>query len=166
LSLTNAETALGKAAIIAKNVMAAKEMIIEAKKTLAFSQSAVANSLTAVAEGTAKTAKIGFPQNIPMLIAYAAQAAGIIGSVRNAVKSSKGSVSVPDVNVAAATQRAMPETESQSPAFNIVGSSGSNQIAEALAGSNNRPIKTYVVAGDVTTAQEMDRKTVQSASLG
>ena len=166
LSLTNAETALGKAAIIAKNVMAAKEMIIEAKKTLAFSKSAVANSLTAVAEGTAKTAKIGFPQNIPMLIAYAAQAAGIIGSVRNAVKGAKGSVPVPDVDVAAATQRGVPEAESQSPAFNIVGATGSNQIAEAIAGANTRPVKTYVVAGDVTTAQEMERKTVQSASLG
>ena len=165
LALTNAETALGKAAIIAKNVMAAKEMIIEAKKTLAFSKSAVANSLTAVAEGTAKTAKIGFPQNIPMLIAYAAQAVGIIGAVKSAVKGAKGSVPVPDVDVAAVTQRGAP-AESQSPAFNIVGATSGNQIAEAIAGQNSQPIKTYVVAGDVTTAQEMERKTVQGASLG
>ena len=165
LALTNAETALGKAAIIAKNVMAAKEMIIEAKKTLAFSKSAVANSLTAVAEGTAKTAKIGFPQNIPMLIAYAAQAVGIIGAVKSAVKGAKGSVPVPDVDVAAVTQRGAP-AENQSPAFNIVGATSGNQIAEAIAGQNSQPIKTYVVAGDVTTAQEMERKTVQGASLG
>lgn len=164
LALTNAETALGKAAIIAKNVMAAREMIIEAKKTLAFSKSAVANSLTAVAEGTAKTAKIGFPQNIPMLIGYAAQAVGIIGAVKSAVKGAKGSVPVPDANIAAVTQRGAPAE--QSPAFNIVGATGSNQIAEAIAGQNSQPIKTYVVAGDVTTAQEMERKTVQGASLG
>lgn len=163
LSITNAETALGKAALIAKQVQNAKELILEAKKTLAFSKSAVANSLTAVAEGTAKTAKIGFPQNIPMLIAYAAQAVGIIGAIKKAAKSSSASAGAATEVAQVAAVRA---DESQSPAFNIVGGTGTNQIADAIAQGQRTPQRAYVVSGDVSTAQELERKTVQGASLG
>jgi hypothetical protein len=45
--------------------------------------------VVAVAEGTAQTAKIGFPQNIPMLIGYAAQAVAIIAAIRSAVRGAK-----------------------------------------------------------------------------
>lgn len=166
VAIFGAESALGKAALVAKQVQNAKELIMEAKKTITFASQAGTRSAVAVAEGAGNTAKIGFPQNIPFLIGYAAQAVGIISSIRSAVKSAKGSASGLSDNVAqAASQRGAP-AESQSPAFNIVGATGSNQIAEAIAGQNSQPIKTYVVAGDVTTAQEMERKTVQGASLG
>ena len=52
------------------------------------------------------------------------------------------------------------------PAFNIVGATGTNQIADAIAESTNKPQRAYVVSGDVSTAQELERKTVQGASLG
>ena len=166
VAIFGAESALGKAALVAKQVQNAKELIMEAKKTITFASQAGTRSAVAVAEGAGNTAKIGFPQNIPFLIGYAAQAVGIISSIKSAVKSAKGSASGLSDNVAqAASQRGAP-AESQSPAFNIVGATGSNQIAEAIAGQNSQPIKTYVVAGDVTTAQEMERKTVQGASLG
>ena len=53
----------------------------------------------------------------------------------------------------------------QSPSFNIVGSSGVNQLSDAIAGQGDRPVRTYVVASDVSTAQELDRNIIESASL-
>ena len=54
----------------------------------------------------------------------------------------------------------------QAPDFNIVGQSASNQLAEAVKGQLSQPIKTYVVSKDVSTAQEMERNIIGSASLG
>lgn len=53
----------------------------------------------------------------------------------------------------------------QAPTFNVVGTSGVNQIAQTLGG-NQAPIKAYVVSQDVTTQQALDRNIVKSASLG
>ena len=51
------------------------------------------------------------------------------------------------------------------PAFNVIGGSGINQLGEALGNQNNRPIKTYVVANDVTTEQALERNIVNQASI-
>ena len=53
-------------------------------------------------------------------------------------------------------------SQSQAPQFNIVGNSPFNQIAGAL----NQPIQAYVVAQDVTTAQQLDNGIITSATLG
>jgi hypothetical protein len=54
----------------------------------------------------------------------------------------------------------------QAPDFNIVGQSSSNQLAAAVGGQFNQPVKAYVVSKDISTAQEMDRNIIGSASLG
>jgi hypothetical protein len=54
---------------------------------------------------------------------------------------------------------------SAAPSFNVVGTSGVNQIAQTL-GKDLPPVKAYVVANDVTTAQSLNRNIVSSASLG
>ena len=54
---------------------------------------------------------------------------------------------------------------SQPPAFNIVGASGTNQLAETIAGQNERPIKAFVTSQDVTTAQSLERNIVEGASI-
>ena len=51
------------------------------------------------------------------------------------------------------------------PVFNVVGASSQNQLAQAIAAQNAAPIKTYVVSSDVSTAQELDRKIVEGASI-
>jgi hypothetical protein len=51
------------------------------------------------------------------------------------------------------------------PSFNVVGTSGANQIAQTL-GKDQPPVKAYVVSSDVTTQQSLDRNIVKSASLG
>ena len=59
----------------------------------------------------------------------------------------------------------VPAPTIQAPSFNIVGSSETNQLAEAIGSQSQQPIKAYVVSNDVTTAQELDRNIVESASL-
>jgi len=53
---------------------------------------------------------------------------------------------------------------SQAPIFNVVGNAGVNQIATTL-GKEQPPIQAYVVAGQVTTQQSMNRNIVNNASL-
>lgn len=50
------------------------------------------------------------------------------------------------------------------PSFNVVGTSGQNQIAQSLG--NQAPVKAYVVSNDVTTAQSLDRNIVNTATIG
>lgn len=50
------------------------------------------------------------------------------------------------------------------PSFNVVGTSGQNQIAQSLG--NQAPIKAYVVANDVSTQQGLDRNIVKTATIG
>ncbi len=57
-----------------------------------------------------------------------------------------------------------PPTPSLPPQFNTVGATGTNQLAELLG--NQPPPRAFVVSGDVSTAQELDRNIVTSASLG
>ena len=52
------------------------------------------------------------------------------------------------------------------PAFNVVGASATNQIAQTIANQQQQPIKAYVVSNDVTTAQSLDRNIISSASIG
>ena len=163
ITLAGAETGVGKALLIVKQGLALKEMIMEAKKTITFSKLAVAKSTTAVAEGTAQTAKIGFPQNIPMLIGYAAQAAGIISAIKsatgaaNSVAGTLGGGSASGAGASAST--------SQPPSFNIVGATETSQLAEAVGSQTQQPIQAYVVANDVTTAQSLENNIVEGATL-
>ena len=53
---------------------------------------------------------------------------------------------------------------SQPPSFNVVGQSGFNQIAGAL--TNQSPVQAFVVAGEVTTQQQLDNAIVSTATLG
>ena len=61
---------------------------------------------------------------------------------------------------------ATPTAPSLPPAFNVVGASDTNQLAEAIGSQSQQPVQAYVVSNDVTTAQEMDRNIVKGASIG
>jgi len=52
------------------------------------------------------------------------------------------------------------------PSFNVVGASATNQIAQTIAQQGQQPIKAYVVANDVTTAQSLQKNIIQAASIG
>ena len=58
-----------------------------------------------------------------------------------------------------------PSAPSLPPAFNVVGASDTNQLADAIGGQSQEPVKAYVVSGDVTSAQSMDRNIIDGASI-
>ena len=165
IGLVGQETALGKAAFLAKQIMNIQETIAEAKKTIVFSSLASARTSVATAEGVAQTAKVGFPQNIPLLIGYAAQAIGIIGGVKSAISSAKSVASGLGGSGKVASIQAPSTPAATAPSFNIVGQSGTNQLAESIGSQEKKPLKAYVVSGDVTTAQAMERNIIASASI-
>jgi len=55
--------------------------------------------------------------------------------------------------------------EVAAPAFNVVGATTQNQLAAAILGSQQEPMRAYVVSSDVTTAQQLERNIVQGASI-
>ena len=162
IALAGAESKIGKALFLLKQGLALKEMIMEAKKTITFSSIAAAKSSVAVAEGTAQTAKIGFPQNIPMLIGYAAQAAGIL----SAIKSASGKANSAASSLGGGSGGGGGGSAPQPPSFNIVGASDTNQLADAIGGQTQQPVQAYVVANDVTTAQSLQNNIVEGATIG
>lgn len=59
---------------------------------------------------------------------------------------------------------AMSAPVAAAPQFNVVGTSGQNQIAQSIG--NQQPVKAYVVANDVSTQQSLDRNIVKTATIG
>ena len=56
-----------------------------------------------------------------------------------------------------------PPAELSNPAtFNVVGNTGTNQLAQTLG---QQPLQAYVVAGDVTSAQSLERNKIQQSTL-
>jgi hypothetical protein len=88
--LAGRETAVGKAVLVAKQLIAAKEALLGLKELQRRAAETKAKAQLSIAEGQAKTASTGFPQNIPFLLAYAAQAITIISAVKGAVDAAKG----------------------------------------------------------------------------
>jgi len=180
--LAGEESRLGKAILVAKTILAARENILEVKKTLIKAQQAAveatvdgAKAGSAVAAGTAETAKAGFPQNIPLLIAYAAQAVGIISAVKQAIGKTKQAASMASagagsaggsVSISAPSISSPSVAESIPPQFNLAGGGGANALATALGEQQQTPIQAYVVSGDVSTAQELERNIITGATLG
>jgi hypothetical protein len=180
VTLAGAESKLGKAIIIAKQLLLAKEMIMEIKAAIQLAQiestktTIKATSAGAdISTGAAKAVSSAPPPfNIPSILAYAAQAVGIVSAIRSAVKASKaatsklgatgGSVNIADVSTSAGG--AIPEAAAQTPDFDILGSSGGNQLASALG--QQAPIQAFVVSQDVTTAQSLQNNIIQGATLG
>jgi hypothetical protein len=162
--LVNQETAIGKIAFIAKQGLALKEMMLNAKKALQDIAIKSAESGVDVSKGFMATLKAGLPTNVPLLIAYAAQAAGLIASMTSAVGKAKSQI--PNGGVSVPTPSRPNAPTSQAPAFNIVGQSTTDQLADVIAGQSQQPLRAFVVSNDVSTAQELDRNIIEGASIG
>ena len=76
------------------------------------------------------------------------------------------SVQVPNASGGGSTQTGSMPTAPSPPSFNVVGSSGTNQLASAIGGQTQQPLKAFVVSNDVTTAQELERNIISNASIG
>ena len=161
INAAGAETKLGRALFIAKQAMLIKEQIMEAKATLQRITLKASEAAVDVAKGASGTAKVGFPQNIPLLAAFAIQAAGIIMAIKSAVSAAKGSAS----KMGGGGSGGAASTPAP-PSFNIVGAAPENQLAQAIGEQEEKPIKAFVVSNEVTNAQALERNIVEGASIG
>ncbi len=78
------------------------------------------------------------------------------------------SVQLPPVTGGGSTPKGSPTAAplSMPPAFNTVGASGTNQLADAIGGQSQQPVQAFVVSSSVTTAQELDRNIIDDATIG
>ena len=130
------------------------------KNTAVGKTMAVASALMNTYQGITAGVKLGYPQAIPAVLAASVTGFKAVKSIL-AVKTPSGGGSTPSVpSGAISTPTAM------SPAINVVGASSTNAIADTIARQGQQPIKTYVVANDVTTQQALSRSIVESASIG
>ena len=93
---------------------------------------------------------------VAMGVAGAAQVAAI-ASQKFQPSGSGGGGTTPSVSTGAPTQATAPQ-------FNIVGQSDFNQIASALG--QQQPVQAFVVAQDVTTAQQLNNNIISAATVG
>ncbi len=59
-----------------------------------------------------------------------------------------------------------PQAAQAPPAFNVVGASPENQLAEAIGEREDKPVQAFVVGAEVSTQQALDRNIVDNATLG
>ena len=55
--------------------------------------------------------------------------------------------------------------QQQAPSFNVVGTSGTNQLAQSLS-QQDQPIQAFVVGSNVTSQQALDRNIINTATIG
>jgi len=177
ISIAGAESKLGKIAFIAKMALQLQEQIADARALILKAKNAMieaklkgANAGVEISGSVAKGANTAPPPfNIPFILAAVATGIGIISTVKAAVNATKSAASAAGGGATGggggSIQTPSAPAVSAPPAFNIVGSSESNQLASAIGQQSQQPIQTYVVANDVTTAQGLQRNIVDGATL-
>ena len=169
------ETALGKALLVAKQAVAAQELILNIKKDIQESKALAKKASKKATESTLdnvtglgkNVSASPFPGNLVLIAGYLASAVGIFSAVKSAVgkaggKSDGGSTPTPS---APSTPTEQPVAQQSN--FNIVGEGGSNQLADVIADQtqNQPPARSFVVSSDITSSQQLDRNIEESASV-
>jgi len=111
---------------------------------------------------------LAFAKSIAIGVAGAAQIATIATTkfkpTGGGSSASAGQAAVAASSPSASTQGGGAGTSpSQAPQFNVVGQSGFNQVAGALG--QQGPVQAFVVAGNVTTAQQLQNNTITQATF-
>jgi len=175
ISIANEESAVGRALIVAKQILLAKEAILNFKKNVINATTALTGVTVEAGEASVQT--IGSvakatnvappPFNLPFIATALATAASVMSAVRTAVDATKGAASKAGVGGGGTSARlGTPQISTQAPSFNIVGASAENQLAQTIADQTQQPVQAFVVANDVTTAQGLERNIIQESSLG
>ena len=166
------ETKLGKAILLAKQLIVAKQFLIDigalkAKATVVSAEAALEASVAGVEVGgsVAKAANtLPPPGNIPFILSAITTGVGIIGSIMSAVSNTKQAASKAGGSVSGSSTPSTPSPPPP-PAFNIVGQTETSQLAETITGQSQEPIQAFVVSNDVTTAQSLQRNIVEGATI-
>jgi hypothetical protein len=157
----------------AKKKQARQEALIGTADTLGqiadlFGRQTAAGKAAAIAEATiqtflsaqkAYTATVGIPIVGPVLAPINAGLA-IAAGIKNIKEIT--AVKTPDGGGGGGGNLSNSFTSgAQAPSFNVVGNSGMNQLAQI----QQTPVQAYVVSGEVTSAQALDRNRVKNATL-
>jgi hypothetical protein len=145
VQLAGKGSAIGKAAAVAQVTTAGIEGVQNAYKT------AQASPITAI-----------FPAYPVIQAGLAAAFAGV--QLKSILATKKPSLSGSGGGGGSASAPRVPK--STPPAFNVVGASETNQLAQAIGQDEKQPIKAFVVSNDVSDAQSLDRNIIESASIG
>jgi hypothetical protein len=140
---------------ISKNeaLLVEKQNKIEEKRFKLNKAQGIANAVINTAVGVSKVLP-----NIPL-----AAFIGALGAAQIATIASQKFVPTPSPTPNLSAQGG--PAESQGPAFNVIGGTITSQLAQAVASSNSQPIKTYVVANEVSTAQALERSKIKEATI-
>ena len=140
------------------------------KETAAGKAAAIASTLISTYQGAqASYQSLAAIPVVGPALGIAAAAAAVAGGLQTvkSIQSTKtpqtAGMGSGGANISSPSRPAPPSVP---PAFNIVGASGTNQLAEAIGGQSQQPVKAFVVSNDVSTAQELDRNIVEGASIG
>lgn len=121
----------------------------------------IANAIISTYVGAADVIKTA-----PTLAAKIAGVATVLATGFQQVRAIK-QTKIPVLSVGGVTgaSGSAPAPQIQAPSFNVVGASPINQLTEAIAGQQQQPVRAYVVANDVTTAQSVDRNVIQTSGI-
>ncbi len=145
IQLAGEGSAVGKAAAVAQVTMGGIEGVQNAYKT------AQASPITAL-----------FPAYPVIQAGLAAAFAGV--QLKSILATKRPSLSGGGGGGGSASSPRVPK--STPPAFNVVGASETNQLAQSIGQDEKQPVKAYVVSNEVSDAQALDRNIVESASIG
>ncbi len=98
--------------------------------------------------------------------AYPAVAAGAAGAFAASQVALINSQQFQSASSGSANYDSGASVPSQPANFNIVSSSGGNILVESLAAQFDKPVKAYVVSGEVISGTELDRRRVRTATFG
>jgi len=100
------------------------------------------------------------------IAAYALSIGGVIASIVAARKKAKAQIAAISGQSEAVGGGGGGATPVSAPAFNVVGATQTSQLAQTISQAEQQPLRAYVVASDVSTAQELERSTIEGASIG
>ena len=155
--------ALQAAAIIGENAVGIAKQVIATRSAnaLVTAKYALIPGGIALAQAEKAINNVSLGIGVATSIGATAKALSALGKGGN----TGGSTSVSGGGGGSSTPQAQ-APQAQSPDFNIVGASETNQLANAIGGQTQQPVQAYVVSNDVTTGQSLDRNIVESATIG
>jgi actin-related protein len=142
---------------------AQQKKAFEAQKKLNIAMATIDTIKGAVSAFTGMTASIPGPVGLALgAVAAAGVTASGIANVKKISSTQFDSGSSPSGTSTGGGGGAPNLPASQPAQFNVVGNSGTNQLANV---EGNTPVKAYVVSGDVTSAQSLERNKIVTATL-
>jgi len=161
--------------------IAGKNKALQAAAIIGESAVGIAKTVIATQASNAATIAQGAALAIPTAGASVAAAASLVASTNisagigiamnvaataKALSGLKAGGSPPPPPAMRTGSGSSPASIPTPPEFNTVGASGTNQLADAIGSQSKQPIKTFVVASDVTTAQSLERNIITGATVG